>query len=138
MVQKIVALVKQYWDVLMYLVFGVLTTVVNYLVYLPLYNLCGMSAAVSNGIAWAAAVLFAFVTNKPFVFKSHDWSRDVLIPEFVKFLGCRVGSGLMETAILLVVVDILNMNGNVWKLLVSVLVVLLNYFGSKFLVFQSK
>ena len=51
-----------------YLFFGVLTTAVNYLVYLPLYNLLGISAAVSNSIAWVAAVAFGYVTYMPFVF----------------------------------------------------------------------
>ena len=136
--QKIMELIKKYWDILMYLVFGVLTTAVNYLVYLPLYNYVGLSATISNCVAWVAAVIFAFMTNKPFVFKSQDWSWNVVLPEVTKFVGCRVGSGLIETGILLVTVDILNMNGNLWKLLVSILVVILNYFGSKLLVFQSK
>ena len=74
MVEKIRAFVEKHWDMVSYLFFGVLTTAVNYLVYLPLYNLLGISAAVSNIIAWVAAVAFAYVTNKPFVFKSHDWS----------------------------------------------------------------
>lgn len=131
-------LLAKYRDAIVYLIFGVLTTVVNYLVYLPCYNLLGISSAVSNVIAWAAAVLFAFVTNKPFVFRSHDWSRAVVIPEFVKFVGTRLGSGGIETAILLLSVDILGWNGNVWKLLTSVIVVVLNYIGSKWLVFRKK
>ena len=67
MIQKIRELIKKHYDILAYLFFGVLTTVVNYLVYLPCFNLLNLSAAVSNVIAWAVAVLFAYVTNKPFV-----------------------------------------------------------------------
>ena len=52
MIEKIRALVEKHWDMVSYLFFGVLTTAVNYLVYLPLYNLLGISAAVSNIIAW--------------------------------------------------------------------------------------
>ena len=136
--EKIRALVEKYWDVLTYLIFGVLTTVVNYLVYLPCYNLLGVSAAVSNVIAWVAAVAFAYLTNKPFVFKSHDWSAKTVLPELSKFVGCRVASGAMETAIIFVTVDLLHWNGNIWKLVTSVLVVILNYFGSKLLVFTKK
>ena len=136
MIGKLRALAAKYWDVLIYLVFGVLTTAVNYLVYLPIYNLLGISAAVSNIIAWKAAVIFAYLTNKPFVFKSHDWSAKTVIPELTKFVGCRVASGAMETVMLLVTVDLLNWNGNIWKLVTSVLVVILNYFGSKLLVFK--
>jgi len=136
MIGMIRKLIVKYWDVITYLVFGVLTTVVNYLVYLPAYNLLGLSAAVSNAIAWVAAVAFAYLTNKPFVFKSHDWSAKTVVPELTKFVSCRVASGVMETLILLVTVDILAWNGNIWKLLTSVLVVILNYFGSKLLVFK--
>ena len=136
MMQKIRGLIKKYWDVLVYLVFGVLTTVVNYLVYLPVYNILGFPASVSNVIAWAAAVVFAYLTNKPFVFKSHDWSKKTVIPELTKFVGCRIASGAMETAVLFVSVDLLGWNGNIWKLLTSVLVVIFNYFASKLLVFK--
>ena len=78
---KIMDLLKKHWDVVTYLFFGVLTTAVNYAVYLPCYNLLGLSAAVSNVIAWGVAVAFAYLTNKPWVFKSHDWSAKVVMPE---------------------------------------------------------
>lgn len=136
--QKIYSLVLRYWDILSYLFFGVLTTVVNYLVYLPCYNTLGLSAVVSNGIAWVVAVAFAYLTNKPFVFKSHDWSAKTVIPELSKFLGCRIGSGAAETLILYLAVDLLGMNGNLWKLLTNILVIIMNYIGSKLLVFRKK
>lgn len=136
--KKLTALFRRHYDVLSYLFFGGLTTLVNYLVYLPCYNYLRFSASVSNVIAWAAAVAFAFLTNKPFVFKSHDWSAKVVLPELVKFVGCRVGSGLLETAILFITVDCLRWNGNIIKLIVSVLVVIVNYFGSKLLVFRRR
>ena len=136
--QKIKALLAKYWEVITYLVFGVLTTVVNYLVYLPVYNLLGLSAALSNAIAWVVAVAFAYVTNKPFVFKSHDWSSKTVIPELTKFVSCRIASGAAETLILLVSVDILHWNGNLWKIITSVLVVVMNYFASKLVVFRKK
>lgn len=129
---------EKYWDVLTYLFFGVLTTAVNYLIYLPCYNLLGWSAGMSNVLAWIVAVAFAFLTNKPFVFKSYDWSMNVVWPELTKFVGCRIGSGVLETAILFVCVDWLGLNGNVWKLITAVLVIVLNYIGSKFLVFKNK
>jgi putative flippase GtrA len=134
--EKLKRLLIQHVDLLIYLVFGVLTTVVNYIIYLPCYNLLDLSAALSNAVAWVGAVIFAFLTNKPFVFKSNDWSAAVVWPELTKFVGCRIGSGLIETGILFLTVDLLAMEGNVMKLLVSVLVVILNYFGSKLLVFR--
>lgn len=138
MIQKIKAMIVKYWEVLIYLVFGVLTTVVNYVIYLPVYNILGFSAALSNAIAWVGAVAFAYLTNKPFVFKSHDWSLKTVVPELTKFVGCRVASGAAETLILLVTVDIFHFNGNIWKLFTSVIVVVLNYIGSKLFVFRNK
>lgn len=138
MLKKLKALLTRYYDVLAYLFFGVLTTAVNYLVYLPCYNWLNLSAAVSNVIAWVAAVAFAYLTNKPFVFKSHDWSAKTVWPELVKFVGCRVGSGFLETAIIFITVDCLSWNGNYMKLVTSVLTVVLNYIGSKLLVFRKE
>lgn len=131
-------LIREYSEVLTYLLFGVLTTAVNYLVYLPCYNLLHLSAGVSNIIAWVIAVAFAFVTNKPFVFKSHDWSAKTVLPELAKFVSCRIASGVLETAILFVTVDIWLWDGNWIKVVTSILVVILNYVGSKLLVFRKK
>lgn len=131
-------LVKKHWDIVVYLFFGVLTTVVNYLVYLPCFNWLKLSAAFSNGVAWVAAVAFAYLTNKPWVFKSRDWSAKTVVPELSKFVTCRLGSGVLETGILLVTVDMLSWNGNVMKLIVSILVVIWNYVASKLLVFRNK
>ena len=130
------ALIKKHYDILVYLVFGVLTTAVNYIVYLPCYNLLHLSASVSNVIAWAVAVAFAYLTNKPFVFRSLDWSVRTVVPELTKFVGSRILSGALETGIIFVTVDCLLWDGNIMKLVTSVLVVVLNYFASKFLVFK--
>ena len=136
--KKLKYLLRKHRDILVYLVFGALTTAVNYLVYLPCYNVMHLSSALSNVIAWAAAVAFAYVTNKPFVFHSHDWSAKTVLPELIRFVGTRLGSGGLETVILLIFVDILQGNGNLWKLLTSALVVLLNYIGSRLLVFRKQ
>ena len=136
MIDKIRSLIVKYYDILAYLSFGVLTTVVNYMVYLPCYNWLELSATVSNAIAWVGAVAVAYLTNKPFLFKSYDWSAKTVWPELVKFVGCRIGSGLLETAIIFLTVDVLQWNGNLMKLITSVLVVILNYVASKLLVFR--
>lgn len=134
--EKVRLLIDKYWDILLYLFFGVLTTLVNFLVYFPLYNWIHLSGTLSNVIAWAVSVAFAYLTNKPFVFKSHDWSAKTVIPELSKFVGCRVGSGALETLVIFVTVDLLAWNGNIMKVLVSVAVVILNYVASKWFVFK--
>ncbi len=119
-----------------YIFFGILTSFVDYLVYIPLHNFLHFSATVSNVIAWANAVLFAFLTNKAFVFKSNDWSAQIVFPEFWKFSVCRITSGLLETAFLFVMVDILSFDGNIMKLIISFTAALLNYIGSKLFAFK--
>ncbi len=136
--KKIIELMKKHWDIVVYLFFGGLTTVVNYVVYLPCYNWLGLSSVLSNIIAWAVSVAFAFLTNKPWVFNSHDWSAKTVLPELTKFVTCRLGSGALETGILAVTVDFLGWNGNWMKLLVSILVVILNYLSSKLVAFRKK
>ena len=138
MIGKIRALLAKYQDIISYLFFGVLTTVVNFLVYYPLTNLLGINATMANVIAWAVSVAFAFLTNKPFVFKSHDWSARVVLPELWMFICTRVGSGLLETVMIFLLVDVLRFDGNIIKLAVSILVVIINYVGSKLVVFRRR
>lgn len=131
-------MIEKYRDLIRYALLGILTTGANYLVYLPLFNIVGCSAAVSDAVAWIAAVLVAFVTNKPFVFHSNDWSAKTVLPEFCKFAGCRFVSGALEVAILFTTVDVLNLNGNIMKIAASILTIILNYFASKLFVFRKK
>ena len=135
---KLRTFVNKYHGIILYLFFGALTTLVNFLVYFPLLNWVKLSATLSNIIAWIAAVVFAFLTNKPFVFQSHDWSSKTVIPELTKFVGCRIGSGLMETAVIWFFVDRMMCNGNWVKIIVSILVVILNYVSSKVIAFRKK
>ncbi len=122
----------QYKEIILYVFFGGLTTLVNWAVHFPVYQATDM-AWFSTAVAWTVAVLFAFFTNKPFVFESHDWSKQVVIPEFLKFIGCRVGSGVMELLLMGITVDFLHWNGIVMKIAISVFVIILNYIGSKWL-----
>ena len=135
---KISQLVKKYWSIISYLFFGVVTTVVNMVVYYLCYHLWGISSDLSTVIAWVIAVLTAFLTNKPFVFGSHDWSPKVLLPEAGSFFGCRLGSGLVELVLMHITVEMLGLPGMLMKLLVNVIVVILNYVAINLLVFRKK
>jgi putative flippase GtrA len=135
---KIQEILRPYANVIVYGIFGVLTTAVNYLIYFPCFHILHLSGSVSNCVAWVISVAFAFLTNKPFVFKSHDWSFATLAKELPAFVGCRVGSGVLETLIIFVTVDQLHFSGNWMKIVTGIVVVILNYFGSKLLVFRKK
>ena len=129
---------KSFFELVRYGVIGVCTTLVNFVIFYLLDTVLGLDANVANVISVVSAVIFAYVTNKPFVFESHNWTWKVVAPEFAKFVGTRVASWLVETGILFLTVDVLHWNGIVWKLVTSVLVVVLNYVGSKLLVFRGK
>lgn len=133
---KIRSFYAKYEGVILYLLFGAVTTGANFLVFYPLYNLLNWSETASNLCAWAVAVIVAFVTNKPFVFKSKDWSLGTAVPEFCKFALSRLGSGLLETALLFITVNLLFLDGNIMKLIISIIVVILNYIASKLFVFR--
>lgn len=127
---------RKYRSLLAYCFFGLMTSVVNFLVYYPLLNLSQLSATVCNIIAWAIAVIFSFITNKPIVFGSHDWSLKKVGSEFGRFAACRLFSGILETAFIFLSVDVFALDGNMMKIIASLFVVVFNYVSSKILVFK--
>ena len=92
-----------------YIIFGVLTTAVDWVSYTILWNL-GADYRVSTALSWAAAVLFAFVTNKFFVFRSFDISLGYVWKEFVSFVTCRAATGVFTMAGMIVMVGMLHWN----------------------------
>lgn len=136
--EKIVRLFKKHRDIVLYAVFGAATTVVNYATYYTLYNALGVANVPSTIVAWALSVVFAYITNKLWVFGSRSFSFQTLKREIPAFVAARVLSGLMDTGIMALTVDRLGMNGNIWKLISNVLVVILNYIASKMIIFRKK
>lgn len=130
------ALFVKYYDIISYLFFGVLTTGVDYLVSFVCYYGFDISSTVSTVIAWVAAVIFAYLTNKSWVFHSKDWSPKVILPEFTKFVGSRVFSGILVAVCIEVTVERLGWSFLIMKLATSVLNIVLNYIASKLLVFK--
>ncbi len=121
-----------------YLVFGMLTTVVDYVISNALFYMAGMPSIPAQTIAWVAAVLFAFVTNKWWVFNSHTLAPAAVWKEFVAFVACRIATFLINLAALFILVDLMHMEFFVCKLLISVVVVVLNYVFSKLLIFKNQ
>ena len=117
--------------------FGVLTTVIDYVISNLLYYIWKMDPVPAQTIAWVAAVLFAFVTNKWWVFESHTLNPGKVWREFVSFVLCRVATFLFNLAALFVMVDLMKMEFFLCKLLISVVVVVLNYVFSKILIFTN-
>lgn len=136
-------LFNKYREIIMYLIFGVSTTAVNWIVYTVLVAVFHLEITLSNAVAWVCAVLFAFVTNKLFVFRS-DASGLAVFREAAAFFGARIFSGLFEvflpTLLISLGVDgkLFGIDGFIAKLIVSVLIIIMNYVLSKLLVFRKK
>ncbi len=127
---------QKYRDVILYLFFGGCTTVLNIAVYYLCYNIAGIPNVPSTCIAWILSVLFAYLTNKVYVFQSKSFKKEVLLREGLQFFGCRLLTGILDVAIMFVAVDLLHWNGLVWKVISNILVIILNYVASKLLIFK--
>ena len=145
-------LIIKYKELIIYGVFGVCTTLVNFLTYKLFNVLLGVDFyLVSNIVAWFVSVVFAYVTNKLFVFESKSWKLKVVAKEVPSFFAARVFSFLVEEAGLFLLVDICKMkdfafevygftvSGNmISKVGLAAVVVVMNYFFSKFVIFRKK
>lgn len=125
-------------ETITYIIFGILTTAVNYIAYFILYKFTALDALIYNTIAWAVSVIFAFITNKIFVFESKKWNARTVFKEFIPFVGARILSLLLEEAFLFITVEMANMHELIAKIIISVVVVIVNYFASKFFIFRNK
>ena len=150
MIIKIKELILKYKELIVYAVFGVLTTVVNLLAFALFSRLLGEERyLITNIIAWFAAVSFSYVTNKLWVFESKRWTPEVIMKEIPSFFAARVLTLGIEEAGLYLLVDLLSFNrislelfsleigGElIAKALIAVIVVVLNYVFSKLVVFR--
>ena len=136
LILKIPSLFSTHKQIILYLIFGVCTTVINTVCYWLLYDMLSWSNLLSTVIAWLAAVIFAFVTNKRYVFESKKSGFHEQLTEFASFFSCRILTGILDVVIMAVAVDMLKWNGLVWKLISNIIVTVLNYIASKFLIFK--
>lgn len=137
-------------ELILYVVFGVLTTVVNWVVYLAVTGLLGMNSLpegsakfvlisnVGQILGWIISVLFAYATNKKFVFQSEAGVKNGAWKEFFLFVSARVASLVIFDLLLFNGLLLLGMNDKWDKLLMNVLVVIFNYVASRFVVFKKK
>ena len=125
-------------EVIMYLFFGVLTTLLNYVLYFAGTRWFGLGVVVANIWAWVLAVLFAYVTNKIYVFDSTSWASSVWLKECASFFGARLFSGFVEVVFMWLTVTVLGIYDLPMKLAASFLSLVLNYLLSKILVFKNR
>ena len=139
-------------ETISYLFFGILTTVVNYGTFYIFYNVMALASTIANLIAFVFAVIFAYIVNKLFVFESKSWAFAVIGPEMLQFLLSRIFSFLIEEAGLLLADPVLDLGRYtvftlfgievdgvlLAKLALAVIVVILNYFFCKLMIFKKK
>ncbi len=120
-------------ELVLYVVFGTMTAAVNFIVYFFFQGLLGVNYLISNVLAWFFSVLFAYITNRIWVFESK--SPDIL-KEMSLFFGGRIFSGAVDTALMYLFIDVLLIENSISKIVVQVIVVILNYIFSKLIVFK--
>ncbi|WP_195953943.1 GtrA family protein [Clostridium saudiense] len=123
-------------ETISYVIFGILTTIVNLISYYFFSNIININYLISNTISWIISVVFAYITNKFYVFNSKDKRKDVMVKEFIKFVNCRLTSGVIEILLLFLLVDMMKVNDIISKLAIGGIVVVLNFIFSKIFVFQ--
>ena len=140
MIQKMKLLINKYKNVsaeaMRYIVIGALTTLVNFSLFALMTRALNIDVTVSNITSIAVSILFAFVTNKLIVFRHKSSTRTELLSEFLKFVGARLFTMALEVGFVLLAVDVLKQDELLGKLAAQVLVIIGNYFISKFLVFR--
>lgn len=136
-------LIKKYREIIVYVIVGGATTLVDWGVY-AILTAIHVNVNISNTLAWAAAVIFAFFTNKLFVFESKSFEPVLAAKEAVMFFGTRAFSGALEIIGLPLLLwlglnqSLLGIDGFLAKVLLSVIVMILNYIFSKLWIFKKK
>lgn len=129
-------LMSQYKEMIVYGICGVLTTLVNYAIYFICTKAFSIHYLVSNIIAWVFSVIFAYLVNKIYVFVSLDWSRRTLLKEIWQFVAARIFSGVAETFLLILFVDMMGYRDSVIKIIAGIMVIIMNYLFSKLVIFK--
>ena len=120
-------------ELVLYVVFGAFTFFVNIAVYFLFEDVLGVNYLISNIIAWFFSVLFAYITNRIWVFESK--SPDIL-KEMALFFGGRIFSGVVDTALMYLFIDVMMIGDSISKIVVQIIVIVLNYIFSKLIVFK--
>ena len=141
----------KYKELITYVIFGVLTTLVNFFAFWLFTKILGEELyLINNAIAWVVGVIFAYITNKLFVFESKSWNLKLIAKEITGFLGARIFSFLVEEGGMFLFITVLGLGEKfltilnltitgqfIVKILLAVIVVVMNYVFSKFFIFKS-
>ena len=123
-------------EMFMYLFFGVVTTIINLIVYYIFNIWLGLNVGISTTIAFICSVIFAYITNKLYVFESKTKTVKKVANEIIKFFSARIFTYFVDLFLMILLVDKLNFNSLLCKILVNALVIIINYLLSKLIVFK--
>lgn len=130
--------IKKHKEMLLYLIFGVLTTLLNIVAYGLMKNILNIDYMISNIIAWCLSVAFAYITNKTYVFNSNKNNKVDIIKEIILFISLRLSSLAIDIAIMYIGVSILLINDMFIKIIANIIIIIINYIMSKKIVFKNK
>lgn len=134
--------IKTAWDkyrkLIMYVIFGGCTTLVNLAVYWLSAYILNINLEASTIIAWFIAVLFAYLTNRKWVFQSKAGACRKVIREVILFFTCRFATGVIDVVGMIILVEWLHIDDLFSKLVLNLLVIVMNYIASKLVVFKEK
>ena len=120
-------------ELILYVVFGAFTFFVNLISYFFFANMLGINYLISNAIAWFLSVLFAYITNRIWVFESKSPN---ILKEMSLFFGGRIFSGVVDMLLVYTFIDLLVLDSSISKIIVQLIVIILNYIFSKLIVFK--
>lgn len=129
---------KKHEEGINYLIFGFLAFVLNYVLFFFFESLLHMNYMLATVFSWVLTVVFAYWTNRTFVFKSKSEGTSSLLKEFTSFIGARIATELLELLLMYLMVDLAGINSYIAKLVGQTIVILTNYFLSKLWIFKEK
>lgn len=128
-------ILNKYAEIYMYLIIGVFTTLLSLVLYTILSKL-GFSVSTSNIISNIIAIVFAFITNSIFVFRYKFTSIKLLLIKFFQFSFLRIVIMFLETIALIFIVDYLDFNKYISKFITTILIIIINYIISKYIIYK--
>ena len=133
---KLKEMMEKYKDIVPYAIFGILTTIINIVVYLFFAHILKKEVMLSTLAAWFLSVLFAYVTNRKWVFHRGVLTFSNIIREAVAFFICRLATGIADILIMFIFVNIFHFNDLFIKIISNIAVIILNYVASKWIIFN--
>ena len=128
-------LFEKYKSLILYIFFGVCTTAVNIVVFWLMAHPLNFGTVFSSVVAWTASVIFAYITNRRWVFESKARGAGKIFREVYSFFACRFATGVLDCFLMFIFVDIFGLDDVIIKILLNIIVIVLNYIGSKIFFF---